>query len=319
MRCFVLAIVFAGCGEVAAKQPDAQTGDDASSGDARADAAPGGPYLAIANYTNNSIVFFAPTDSGNVAPNHVLAGQATLLATPKLAAANGELFAANDQSITVYPSSASGNAAPTRTITGAATGLTALTGIAVLGGEVFVTLGGATPSIRVFSATATGDVAPIRIISGTNTGLGSPLGIAVFGGEIFIANNGPSTVTVYPVGGNGNIAPLRSLAGPSLSRPSGIDVVGTELLVEGTDYIQVYARSASGTTVAPTRNITGPATGLDFSYDIFVHASEIYSHHRNNNAVLVYPLSGTGDITPSRTISGAATMLDSPQSCVVIP
>lgn len=318
MRSLVLATCLVGCGEVADK-PDAPPGSDASV-DGRTDApSDAGPFLAIANYTSNSITFYSPTDSGNAAPHHVLAGASTLLATPKLAAANGELFAANDTSITVYPATASGDTAPTRTIMGAATGFAGLSAIAVRDGEIFVASGGATPSIRVFPATANGDVAPIRIISGSNTGIAGPLGIAVFGGEIFVANNAPSTVTVYPVAGNGNIDPLRSASGTALSRPSGIDIAGTEMLVEGTSYIQVYARSASGTAVLPTRTITGAATGLDFSYDIFVHDGEIYSHHRNNNAVLVYPLAGNGDITPTRTISGPATMLDSPQSCVVIP
>ncbi|HEY5928351.1 MAG TPA: hypothetical protein VIV11_41985 [Kofleriaceae bacterium] len=316
-RC-LLALALAGCGEVAVKV-DAAMPDDAAI-DASPDAAgPSGPFLAIGNFATSSVTFYAPTDSGNIAPHHVLAGAATLLATPKLAAAGGELFATGGTRVTVYPATASGDVAPTRTIMGAATGLAGLTAIAVSANELFVVSGGASPSIRVFAADANGDVAPTRIIAGSNTALSSPLGIAVFGGEIFIANNGSSTVTVYPVGGTGNIAPLRSLSGMLLVRPSGIDVAGNELLVEGTDYVQVYARTASGTAVLPTRSITGPATGLDFSFDIFVHNGEIFTHHRNNNAVLVYPLSGNGDITPSRTISGAATMLNSPQSCVVIP
>lgn len=302
-----------GCGSVTAKV-DAAPAQDGPLIDG---APPSGPFLAIANYIQpSSITFYAPTDSGNVAPQRVLSGAATMLATPKLATANGELFAANSTSITVYPAAtASGDLAPIRTLAGAATGLTSVSGIAVVGGEMFVVSSNSV--LRVFPANATGDTAPIRIISGTMTGLGTPLGVAVFGGEIFVANNGPSTVTVYPMTGNGNIAPLRTLNG-AISRPSGIDVVGNELLVEHTDNVQVYVKSASGTTM-PTRTIAGTATGLEFSYDIFVFGGEIYTHHRENDAVLVFPLTGNGNIMPTRTISGANTRLDSPQSCVVIP
>jgi hypothetical protein len=321
----LLLVVWSGCGEVADNTPiDAPPSGDDAAIDGRPDGspdAPAGPYLAVANYINNSVTFFAPTDSGNMAPHHTLAGAATLLVTPKLETANGELYAANSTSVTVYPSTASGDTAPTRTITGAQTGITGLTGIAITGNEIFVTNGGATPSIRVFAADATGDVAPLRIISGSNTGLSGPLGIAVFGGEIFVANNATSTVTVYPATGTGNIAPLRTAEGEGtvISRPSGIEVAGTEMFVGHTGSIQVFPRSASGTTLVPTRTIAGAATGLDFSYDLSIHDNEIYTHHRNNDAVLVYPLTGNGDITPARTISGAASMLDSPQSCVVIP
>jgi hypothetical protein len=82
--------------------------------------------------------------------------------------------------------------------------------------------------------------------------------------------------------------------------------------------IEVYPSGAAG-AAAPSRVLAGPATGIDFSFDVCIHDGELITHHRNNNVIQVFPFSGNGDIAPIRRIAGAATLLSSPQSCVVIP
>lgn len=314
-----LALVLGACGEVASTPDAPSTLGDAPAdggGDDAPDAPPRVPALAVGSFTAPPhVTSYALDASGDAAPLRTLTPAG--LVSPALATANGELFVASGDRVWVYAAGADGDASPVRELTGSMTGLAKINSIEVVGDELFVLVGTSSPSIRVFPATADGDVAPIRIIAGNLTELDAPLDIAIGGGELFVANNGPSTVTVYPVAGNGNIAPLRTLTG-GISRPSNVTVVGDELLVGGTSYIQAYARTDAG-VANPLRIITGPATGLDFSYDVCVHAGEIYTLHRNANSVLVYPLTGDGDITPTRTISGDTTTLAAPQACVVIP
>lgn len=137
--------------------------------------------------------------------------------------------------------------------------------------EIFVD-NGTGNSVTVYSSAATGNTAPLRTIAGAATGLNSPEGLAVdaINNEIFVANDFPAngTVTVYAVTANGNVAPLRTIAGAAsgMDTPRGVavDAVNNELVVVqvGTPAITVYARNANG-NVAPLRTIAGPATGLN--------------------------------------------------------
>ncbi len=85
--------------------------------------------------------------------------------------------------------------------------------------------------------------------------------------ELFVANYQGSTVTVYARTANGNLAPLRSIAGAAtgLGQPTGLafDPNDDEIIVanEIGSSITVYARTAGG-NMAPVRTIQGPQTGL---------------------------------------------------------
>ena len=67
--------------------------------------------------------------------------------------------------------------------------------------------------VLVFKETDKGDVAPSRIIKGDKTGLSSPAGVFVDSKnkELWVSNIGNSSATVYPLGVNGNAAPLRTI------------------------------------------------------------------------------------------------------------
>ncbi len=74
--------------------------------------------------------------------------------------------------------------------------------------------------MTVYPAGSNGDVPPIATIGGSNTGLYRSGGIAVDeSGKIYIANGqmvlqGPSSVTVYAAGSNGNVGPIQTITGP---------------------------------------------------------------------------------------------------------
>jgi hypothetical protein len=135
----------------------------------------------------------------------------------------------SDASVTVYAPGTNGNRKPIAMITGPHTQLgPGLQGIAVdADGTIFVTNWDFN-SVTVHAPGANGNVPPIAVIQGGNTGLSQPVGIAVgFGHRLYVTNFGlprPYTVTVYPAGANGDVAPLATLTGSAtgLAQPVAI-------------------------------------------------------------------------------------------------
>ena len=168
---------------------------------------------------------------------------------------DGNLYVVNSgsQSIAVYGPHADGNVPPIRTISGEKTKLDSPQGIALnAAGKIYVTndggIGpGAADSINVYAPNTNGNVAPIATIAGPNTQLKLPQGIAVDSdGKIYVANDGnledpaedasryddrpradpANSITVYPPGSHGNVAPIARINGPltGLGHPMGIAV-----------------------------------------------------------------------------------------------
>jgi len=214
------------------------------------------------------VAVFDLNAGGDVAPLRTISGPATgmLAGTGSLFLRGAELFTRNANSVTVHNSAASGNAPPLRTIEGPSTGLTQDGGgLAVVDNDLIVSFGG---GIGVFPADATGDVAPIRSIAGaaTNMTFGFPRGLESNGTEIFVAIFGA----------------------PGLQAPG----------------IAVFPLGANG-NVAPSRFITGPATGLEGPTDLTLSASEIYV--ADFRSIRVYPIMATGNQAPLRVITGTNT------------
>ena len=179
-------------------------------------------FVAIGSPAN-SILVFARTANGNVAPLRTISGAATGLNGPYGVAVdivNNEVAVANlgGNSVTVYARTANGNASPLRTISGAATGLNSPTGLAVdtVNNELVAANNGGN-SVTVYARTANGNIAALRTISGAATGLSGPFGLAVdtVNNELGVVNFiiGNSSVTFYARTANGNVAPLRTLQG----------------------------------------------------------------------------------------------------------
>ncbi|HYB90595.1 MAG TPA: NHL repeat-containing protein [Candidatus Binataceae bacterium] len=192
--------------------------------------------------------------------------------------------------MTVFAAGASGNASPTATITGPDTGITNPTGVAVdSAGDIYVanpeSLYGGTDSIFIYSAGSNGDVTPTTTITGASTGLAFPTGIALdSSGNIYVSNagswvGGVDSITVYPAGSNGNVQPSTTISGAStgLLMPWGI--------------------------------------ALDSSRNIYV--ANLGSSVGQLDSVTVYSAGSSGNATPSATISGSNTGLDSPGGIAV--
>jgi hypothetical protein len=116
------------------------------------------------------------------------------------------------------------------------------------------------------------------------------------------------SITVYQGNANGDVAPLRTIAGPrtTLSFPGGITVTDDQIIVcdAGIGAIDFFPINARG-NVAPTRQIVGFETGLDFCTDVAVFNQEVYVAQLHD--LLVFPITANGDAAPTRRIAGLAS------------
>jgi sugar lactone lactonase YvrE len=131
-----------------------------------------------------------------------------------------------------------------------------------------------------------------------------------------------SYVSAYPLGGNGDVAPI-ALTTDMIS-PGGIarDATGRIYVTNTpTNTITVYPPNATG-HVPPLAVIGGSLTQLANPTGIALDASgKIYVLNTGTSAITVYPplVSGTGILneTPAATIAGSKTVLDSPSAIAV--
>ena len=268
---------------------------------------------AQATWTSSDMTV-ATVAAGVVTP--VAAGTTTI--TAALDAKNGILNVAvaapqlvvgnfSNSSITFYPFNVTGNVAPTKTIVGNLTSLTSPRGIAISGNELFVAnQGGVNAGVTVYSLDSTGNAPPVRQIAGAATTISNASGVAVFNNEIYVGQLA-SSVLVFPVTGNGNIAPTRTITFSGVNRTTGVSVFNNELYVADLteNEIIVCPPTANGLT-APTRVIGGAATLMNGAQAITVDNGEIFVANAYQNAVDVFPATGSGNIAPTRTITGLA-------------
>ncbi len=170
-----------------------------------------------------SILVFPLEATGDVPPSRAIT---SIVSCNGLAISSGEIFAIDSASgIVVFPVGASGPATPIRTIAGPAAQLVVPLGIAVSGGEIFISDLVAN-QITVFPRTADGNVAPSRIIGGNETQLAGPTLISIALGELYVPNLDGNSIDVFPVNAAGNVAPTRRIVGAStqLSSPTGTTI-----------------------------------------------------------------------------------------------
>ncbi len=184
-------------------------------------------------------------------------------------------------------------------------------------------------SITVYARTANGNVAPTRTIGSIY--LGNPAGLAVdrVNNEVVVLDgislfSGYGSVQVYALSANGNVAPLRTIAGPTagLRGPWGLalDTINNELVVANGELttgelasLKIFARTANG-DVAALRTIAGAATGLSRPVGPAVDTvnDELVVANLYINSITVYARTATGNVAPLRTIAGPATGLNNP-------
>jgi HYDIN/CFA65/VesB-like, Ig-like domain len=301
----------------------------------------GSGNVYVANQGNNylgvdwTVAVYPAGSNGNVAPSATIGGSNTGLdgtGTGGIAVdRSGNIYVLGSGTVSVYPVGSNGNVSPSATISGPFTGLGGSTGIAVDGsGKIYVSnTGGNSGSVTVYPAGSNGDILPSATISGPSAGLDSPIGIALDGsGNMYVANGGGNaaepSLTVYPAGSSGDVAPIASISSAigGLGSPAGVAVDasgniyvandgGCAGLNGGADTVTVYAAGSNGSG-APKATISGPNTGLSCPSGVAVDGSGDIYVVVNGDTLTIYPAGSNGNVAPSAAISGSNTGLDTP-------
>jgi DNA-binding beta-propeller fold protein YncE len=196
-------------------------------------------------------------------------------------------------------------------------------------GEIYATVE-YPAQIVVFRKEAQGKEAPLRSISGENTGLDAPHGIAVDEKNHLLYVNTwghhsnwqipgtgkfyPPAIKVYSLDASGDAAPLRVIQGDKtqLDWPAAMRLnPDTGELYVANDIgqsILVFSNVATAKgDVAPVRVIKGPKTHLSYPTGVFLDRKnqEVWVSNLGSSSAAAFPLMGTGDIAPLRTIRSA--------------
>lgn len=129
-----------------------------------------------------------------------------------------------------------------------------------------------------------------------------------------VANATNNSITVFPIAANGNVAPLRTIAGPhtGLANPTDIaaDTAGNLYVVNNgasSFSVTVYGAGVTG-DVAPIRTISGAATGLQFPIYARVDANGIlYVSNAGRggpfSTITEYAAGANGNVAPIRALA----------------
>jgi hypothetical protein len=296
--------------------------------------APGAAVNLAYNGSPTKNLYVSQTGSGGLV--QVFGPSATYETVTVTAAASGAANAV--ASLTLTPA-VSGNVAPLHSLVtrqlGSAAGSNR--GIAFdASGNMYVSYDNAglgTDFVDVYAPPfVSGTLSPTRSIGGLNTELVVPWGITLDGsGVLYVANrdeygSSPTPdVTEYASGANGNVAPMRTIAGAATGMTQPMDVAISP--VNGDIGVVNYNGSScmpdnktlvfpTGTNgnVAPTRDIvTGCSALFSIAYD---QNGVIYEGNNNSNAVNVYGPTATSE-TQAQYITGSNTQITGPYGVAV--
>ena len=230
-----------------------EAGDDSGdSGGTDAEAGAKAMTITVLNASGTSLVSFPIGASGDVAPQTTVSGNLTTLqsAGGLAVSAAHELYVATPLGIIVFPAGANGNVAPARTIAGPA----------------------ALPTTDSFASLA---VAPDGTIFAASQATGSP--------------QNPK-ILVFAPGANGNVAPIRTITGPTTTMQAVLSVsyFFTGIAVaDATQHVLFFSTNADG-DVAPKRTLNDGAGIVTGSYFNGVGALYLSRYEFSTSTVLAY-------------------------------
>jgi hypothetical protein len=137
--------------------------------------------------------------------------------------------------------------------------------------------------------------------------------------SVQVANSGSDSVTFYPVGANGNVAPVGTLQGPGtvLSGPTRAFPIAGELLYvsdRDSDSITGYPGPTSG-NVALSVRIAGAKTRIASPSCVQLDAARhIWVSSEGDDALLEFAAGANGNVAPIARIAGPHTGISGPES-----
>jgi hypothetical protein len=148
----------------------------------------------------------------------------------------------------------------------------------------------------------------------TTAAIGVPSGArsARSGPLLYIANASSPSITEYRIKADGNVAPVRTIAGSKTQMGLGlggiaVDSTGVSYVTSVNGGILEYAPGANG-NVAPIRTITGSTTGPVDGYELAIDSSDNL-YLANGNDIKVFAPGAQGVATPIADIVGPATKI----------
>lgn len=289
-------------------------------------AAPGAADTFVTS--GDKILVYYNFDSGDQAPRGEISGAQTGLSSPFVLAldlVHRELWAAGlGAKILVFDMDVMGDVAPVRKIEGAATGIAGPRGLMIdlVHDEVFVT-DFETDSVSVFARTADGDQAPLRTLTGAATGLNGPvLGfLDLVHDELVVPNySAAPRIAFFARTASGDTAPVRVIAGNLTGvinpRSTIVNLQTDRVVVSDYDQasLRVYQRGVGG-NVGFLGELAGALTEIQNPYQIVLtnYGEAVIGTDTSANArVVVHGLTSSGNVAPSRVLTGPATLLDNP-------
>ena len=293
--------------------------------------------LYVSNGGAASIVRFdgAFTAAGNVTPAATITGSNTTLNSPAfmtLDAAADRLYVANtgDLSVVIFDgvSTKTGNIAPTRTIAGAATGLLQPTDVALDKSRDMLYVADDLDIFVFNSASAASTNGNVPFARDISVGFAvSAIFLDAANNRLFAADQAADAIAVFDnaSGLNGTVTANRVIQGAAthLAVPSGVTVDGAGRLIvsnvgNGTTIpptITIYANAATADgNQAPLAEITGSSTGMVTPDQLAVDKTgngTLYNADPGAARIAVFAnlSSATGNISPTRSISGVNTGL----------
>lgn len=136
---------------------------------------------------------------------------------------------------------------------------------------------------------------------------------------VYVANSSGNSVIAFLESANGNVMPLRTLAGSAtqIHAPAAVSVAadGRIYVANATNTIAVFAPGASG-NVAPRKVLA--CGGLNKPSALTVDAAgTVYVANRGGNSVSIFSASATGCVAGNRVIAGPATLLQAPSGIAI--
>jgi hypothetical protein len=173
-------------------------------------------------------------------------------------------------------------------------------------------------AVFAYDATQSGAAAPVRTIGGTIDALDFPATIAssLSASELYVMHRG-GAIDVFPLGANGALAPLRTLAGAVLPNAPGAFLLGLDV-DEGTRIVHAAGYIPAGRllaldaqTGALTRTVSGPTTQLGNAPAVVFdggHGELLVANVAGSSfsRVLTFDAAGAGgDVAPKRVLGAA--------------
>jgi hypothetical protein len=246
---------------------------------------------------------------------------------------NPATFGMGSGTILQFLATSSGSVSPKSTITAPAN--TSFSSLATdTSGNIYVTANSSTAlDLRVYAAGATGAATPMRLIPSNNTTMmWAPDGIvASASGEIYVGED-TGGVATYSATANGATAKPQqyilgySQTGGGLSTLIAADQVAADssgnlyILAEGNPVgpgpILLFSPTATG-NVAPSAVLGGAASKIDSANalttdsagNLYVANNTFQTNGASVGGILVFAPPASGNVAPTRTISGSATTM----------